>query len=170
VKARQFANSERQARPENMRAKLAAQSPLDEPVALFYRNLDHEYELRARSRRGDKAAARSEAIGWIKSSVRRLSGNANVKPVAILCSAVLGTEISEAAVKKAFTKEELPDRRGIPLGMSIDVEQVRKSIAVQEPGLKNQGQNWDAFSARPVPLRTFLSRLILAGCDSHAHV
>ena len=53
------------------------------------------------SRRGVKAAARSRAIGWIKSSVRALVGKANVKLVVILCSAILGANISEAAVKRA---------------------------------------------------------------------
>jgi hypothetical protein len=100
VMARQIANGERKTRVTS----------------------DRERRLRAISRRGDKAAARSRAIGWIKSSVRRLSGKANVKLVVILCSAVLGAEISEAAVKRARTQEELLDRRGIPFGMSIVAE------------------------------------------------
>jgi hypothetical protein len=111
VKARQFANGERKTRV----------TP------------DHERRLRAISRRGDKAAALSRAIAWLKSSVLRLSGSPSIKRVAILCSAVLGAEISEAAVKRARTQEELLERRGIPFGMSIVVEQARKSIAGQEP-------------------------------------
>ena len=98
VKARQFANGERKTRA----------TP------------DRECGLRAISRRGDKAAARSRAIGWIKSSVLRLSGKPNIKRVAALCSAILCANISEAAVKRARTQEELLDRRGIPFGMSID--------------------------------------------------
>jgi hypothetical protein len=43
--------------------------------------------------------------------------------VAALCSAVLDAEISEAAVKRARTLEELLDRRGIPFDMSIDGQQ-----------------------------------------------
>ena len=88
-------------------------------VALGARISRHEYEQQSTSRRGDKEAGRSEAIGRLKSSVLRLSGKANVKSVAILCSAVLGAEISEAAVKRARTQEELLDRRGIPLGLSV---------------------------------------------------
>jgi hypothetical protein len=98
VTARQFANGERKTRA----------TP------------DREWELRAISRRGDKAAARSRANAWLKSSVLRLSGSPNIKRVAILCRAVLGVEISEAAVKRARTQEELLDSRGIPFGMSID--------------------------------------------------
>jgi hypothetical protein len=101
VKARQFANGER---------KTQATS-------------DRERRLRAISRRGDKAAARSRAIGWLKSSVLRLSGRPSIKRVAALCSAILGANISEAAVKRARTQEELLDRRGVPLGMSIDGQQ-----------------------------------------------
>jgi hypothetical protein len=81
---------------------------------------DRERVLRAISRRGDKAAARSRAIAWLKSSVLRLSGRPSIKRVAALCSAVLGAEISEAAVRRARTQEELLKRRGIPFGMSID--------------------------------------------------
>jgi hypothetical protein len=98
VTARQFANGERKTRA----------TP------------DPEWELRAISRRGDKAAARSRANAWLKSSVLRLSGSPSIKRVAILCRAVLGAEISEVAVKRARTQEELLDRRGIPFGMSID--------------------------------------------------
>jgi hypothetical protein len=101
VKARQFANGERKTRATS----------------------DRERRLRAISRRGDKAAARSRAIGWLKSSVLRLSGRPSIKRVAALCSAVLGANISEAAVKRARTQEELLDRRGIPFGMSIDGQQ-----------------------------------------------
>ena len=90
VKARQFANGERKTRATS----------------------DRERRLRAISRRGDKAAARSRAIGWIKSSVRRLSGKADFKRVTTLCSAVLGAHISEAAVKGAFTKEEAARQAG----------------------------------------------------------
>ena len=86
---------------------------------------DHESRLRAISRRGDKAAARSRAIAWLKSSVLRLTGSPGIKHVAILCRAVLGAEISEAAVKRARTQEALLDRRGIPFGLSIAVEQAR---------------------------------------------
>jgi hypothetical protein len=88
-------------------------------VALGARIRRHKYEQQSTSRRADKEAGRSEAIGRLKSSVLRLSGKANVKSVAILCSAVLGAEISEAAVKRARTQEELLDRRGIPLGLSF---------------------------------------------------
>jgi hypothetical protein len=94
---------------------------------------DREWEVRAISRRGDKAAARSRANAWLKSSVLRLSGRPNIKRVAALCCAILGAEISEAAVKRARTQEELLDRRGIPFGMSIVAEQARKSIAIQNP-------------------------------------
>jgi len=80
---------------------------------------DRERALHAISRRGDRTAA----IGWLKSSVLRLSGSPNIKRAAILCSAVLGAEISEAAVKRARTREELLDRRGIPFGMSINGQQ-----------------------------------------------
>ena len=111
VRARQFANGERKTRLTS----------------------DHERRLRAISRRGDKAAALSRAIAWLKSSVLRLSGSPSVKHVAILCRAVLGAEISEAAVKRARTQEALLDRRGIPFGLSIVVEQARKSFAGQEP-------------------------------------
>ena len=97
------------------------------------RTSDRERRLRAISRRGDKAAARSLAIGWLKSSVLRVSGSPSIKHVAILCRVVLGAEISEAAVKRARTQEALLDRRGIPFGLSIVVEQARKSIAGQEP-------------------------------------
>jgi hypothetical protein len=88
-------------------------------VALGARIRRHEYEQQSTSRRGDKEAGRSEAIGWLKSSVLRLSGKANVKSVAVLSSVVLDAEISNAAVKGAVTKEELIDRRSIPLGLSV---------------------------------------------------
>ena len=100
VRARQFANSERKTRATS----------------------DRERRLRAISRRGDKAAARSRAIGWLKSSVLRLSGRPSIKRVAALCSAVLGEPVSVAAVKRARTQEELLDRRVIPFGMSIAAE------------------------------------------------
>jgi hypothetical protein len=111
VTARQIANGERKTRATH----------------------DREWEVRAISRRGDKAAAGSRANAWLKSSVLRLSGRPNIKRVAALCCAILGAEISEAAVKRARTQEELLDRRGIPFGMSIVAEQARKSIAIQNP-------------------------------------
>jgi hypothetical protein len=49
-------------------------------VALGYRRRHHEYERLSTSRRGDRAAARSEAIAWIKSSVLRLSGKSPPRP------------------------------------------------------------------------------------------
>ncbi len=117
VTARQFANGERKTRATS----------------------DRERRLRAISRRGDKAAARSRAIGWLKSSVLRLSGRPNIKRVAALCSAVLGEPVSVAAVKRARTQEELLDRRGIPFGMSIDGQEC--FFAPDGSLIKNQGQN-----------------------------
>jgi hypothetical protein len=38
-------------------------------VDLYYRQRDHEYNLRSMSRKGDKWSARSRAIGWLKESV-----------------------------------------------------------------------------------------------------
>jgi hypothetical protein len=82
-------------------------------VALYYRHLHHEYDRRSTSRKGDKASARSRAIGWLKESVRRLSGQDNFERVATLCDAVLNTDdaISLDSVKRALTPREWLDRR-----------------------------------------------------------
>ena len=80
-------------------------------VALGDRLRRQKYDLRSTSRRGDETAAHSEAIAWIKSSVRRLSGRTNAKRVMTLCDVVLGDSTSAAGVKEAVTKEELLDRR-----------------------------------------------------------
>ena len=80
-------------------------------VALGDRLRRQKYDLRSTSRRGDETAAHSEAIAWIKSSVRRLSGRTNAKRVMTLCDVVLGDSTSGAAVKEAVTKEEMLDRR-----------------------------------------------------------
>ena len=53
------------------------------------------------SRRGDKAAARSRAVGWIKTSVYRLSGRPHVAEVRTLCHVALGGRPSLYAVKRA---------------------------------------------------------------------
>jgi hypothetical protein len=82
-------------------------------VALSYRARDLEYAVRSTSRKGDKASARSRAIGWLKESVRRLSGQDNFEHVATLCDAVLNTEdaISLDSVKRAVTPKEWLDKR-----------------------------------------------------------
>ena len=93
-------------------------------VALGYRRRHHEYERLSTSRRGDKAAARSEAIAWIKSSVLRLSGKSPLDPriaksdidhIIALCDVVFKTTtktaISERSVRRATTKEERLNRR-----------------------------------------------------------
>jgi hypothetical protein len=82
-------------------------------VALFYLDRDLEYALRSTSRKGDKASARSRAIGWIKESVRRLSGQDNFEHVATLCDAVLNTgdAISLDSVKRAVTPRKWLDKR-----------------------------------------------------------
>jgi hypothetical protein len=81
--------------------------------ALYYRHLHHEYERRSTSRKGDKASARSRAIGWLKESVRRLSGQDNFEHVATLCDALLNTgdAISLDSVKRALTPKEWLDKR-----------------------------------------------------------
>jgi hypothetical protein len=53
------------------------------------------------SRRGDDAAARSRAIGWIKMSVRRLSKKPHLDHVITLCDFALGGDVSLDAVKRA---------------------------------------------------------------------
>jgi hypothetical protein len=82
-------------------------------VDLYYRQRDHEYDLLSTSRKGDKASARSRAIGWLKESVRRLSGQDNFEHVATLCDAVLNTgdAISLDSVKRAETPTKWLDRR-----------------------------------------------------------
>ncbi len=82
-------------------------------VALYYRQLHHEEDLRSTSRKGDKASARSRAIGWLKESVCRLSGRPNYKHLRILCGIVLGTRRSTSlyAVKRAVTPRDLLARR-----------------------------------------------------------
>jgi hypothetical protein len=66
--------------------------------------------LRSISRKGDAKAARSRAVGWVKGSVHRLSGKANVKHVAALASVVLDARIGLEAVKKAKTPEAWSDK------------------------------------------------------------
>jgi hypothetical protein len=82
-------------------------------VALFDRRRRHEYDLRSTSRKGDKASARSRAVGWLKESIRRLSGQDNFEHVATLCDAVLNTKdaISLDSVKRAVTPREWLDKR-----------------------------------------------------------
>jgi hypothetical protein len=82
-------------------------------VALYYRRLNHEYDRRSRSRKGDKKSARSRAIGWLKESVLRLSGQDNFEYVATLCDAVLNTDdaISLDSVKRAKAPTKWLDRR-----------------------------------------------------------
>lgn len=65
----------------------------------------HEDDLWSTSQKGDDASARSRAIGWLKESVRRLSGRPNYKPLMTLCEVVLNApgEISLDAVKRADT-------------------------------------------------------------------
>ena len=82
-------------------------------VDLYCRQRDHEYDLRSTSRKGDQSSAHSRAIGWLKESVRRLSGRSNFEHVATLCDAVLNTgdPISLDAVKRAVTPTKWLDRR-----------------------------------------------------------
>jgi hypothetical protein len=82
-------------------------------VDLYYRQRDHEYTVRSRSQKGDKESARSRAIGWLKESVRRLSGRPNYKPLMTLCEVVLNApgEISQDALKRAVTPREWLDKR-----------------------------------------------------------
>jgi hypothetical protein len=67
--------------------------------------------LRSISQKGDATAARSRAVGWVKGSVRWLSGKANVKHVAALAGVVLDAWIGLEAVKKAKTPSGLVGRR-----------------------------------------------------------
>jgi hypothetical protein len=82
-------------------------------VDLYYRQSDHEYNVRSISRKGDKVSARSRAVGWVKESVRRLSGQGNFEHVATLCDVVLDTDqpISLDAVRRAITPREWLDKR-----------------------------------------------------------
>jgi hypothetical protein len=80
-------------------------------VALYYRRGRHQYDLLSTSRKGDKASARSRAIGWLKESVRRLSGRPNHDHLMTLCNVVFDKRISLDAVKRAVTPKEWLDKR-----------------------------------------------------------
>ena len=66
--------------------------------------------LRSISQKGDATAARSRAVGWVKGSVRQLSGKANIKHVAALAGVVLDAWIGLEAVKKAKTPSAWSDK------------------------------------------------------------
>jgi hypothetical protein len=90
-------------------------------VELYYRRLHHGDDLLSTSRKGDKTSARSRAIGWLKESVRRLSGQPNQKPLMTLCDVVLNTAepISLDALKRAVTPTEWLDRRRRNKGVRV---------------------------------------------------
>lgn len=68
---------------------------------IFWTERHGEIRGQQLSRRGDRAAARSRAIGWIKMSVHRLSGRPHLAEVRTLCDVALGGRPSLDAVKRA---------------------------------------------------------------------
>jgi len=69
--------------------------------------LDAERTLRQHSRKTDAVAARSAGVGWLKASVRELSGKPHLARVMDLAIAVLNLDqLTEDAVRKAVTPSE----------------------------------------------------------------
>jgi hypothetical protein len=62
--------------------------------------------LSERSRKADVEAQRSAGIGWIKESVRRLSGKPYLEDVRVLAEATLGCEVTLDSVNKAVMPDD----------------------------------------------------------------
>jgi hypothetical protein len=78
-------------------------------VQYYYNLLDTRRELKERGRKTHAAAARSAGIGWLKASVKGLSGKPNRKLVLALAEAVLnldGGEVTPDMVTKAMTPRD----------------------------------------------------------------
>jgi hypothetical protein len=75
--------------------------------AIEYAQIDAELFLRRQSRKTDKGACISAGVGWLKESIRRTTGEANLEVVANLAVAVLDVDtIDRDTVKHALTPSE----------------------------------------------------------------